>query len=489
MRSATTAALRAAGHETSLVFDPVLFEDTFLNIPRLAGFFRDSAKVVREVERERPDLVLFSVTTDNFPWFVRTAREVKRSLGVPIVAGGIHCTSVPERVLAGSETDYVIRGEGEEAIVELVRALEEGRPVEGIANLAYRKGAEFVVNDLRPLIADLESLPFPDKSIYDHTPLKADDFYTLQSSRGCMFSCSYCHNSLEKGLYQGKGPFLRRRRVEHVIEEIEEARRRYRFTTVNFLDEVFAFDKEWVSRFADEYPRRIGLPFLCCAHPAYMDDEMARLLKKAGCIKVDLGVQSLDEATKKQLLNRSETNLDVARAIRALRDHGVTVYAENIVNLPLQTEKHVAEMGRFYLKHRPDIPKFFWLRYYPGTPIVETGRELGLVSAEKIREIEEGQGSGSIAGGGTLKNEGIRRVFNFLILMPYLPISVADFILRTGAYRYLPSGFLQKNFLAFERILDRKDARIEVVVERHKRVYFYYLSQWFKDNLMPRSKQ
>ena len=108
-----------------------------------------------------PDLIAFSVVSDNFPWAVRLSEKIKKVFDVPIVFGGVHPTSVPEYVLKYSKADYVIMGEGEDAIVDLADNLAHSSICRTIPNVWAKDGDEIVKNDVRPLIEDLDSLPFP----------------------------------------------------------------------------------------------------------------------------------------------------------------------------------------------------------------------------------------------------------------------------------------------------------------------------------------
>ena len=161
---------------------------------------------------------------------------------MPIVFGGIHATSVPDRVLARDFADFVCRGEGEYPLLELVEALAAGAEDFPIPNIWYKKDGRIVANEARPLIADLDSLPLPDKELFYREAPYARKEYNLQTLRGCLNGCAYCHNGLERRLWQGKGEYLRRRSVDNVMAELIAAKKRYDFVTLKIWDEVFPYD-------------------------------------------------------------------------------------------------------------------------------------------------------------------------------------------------------------------------------------------------------
>jgi radical SAM superfamily enzyme YgiQ (UPF0313 family) len=187
-----SSSLKAAGHETSIVVDPQLFDDHFfITVPALAKLFSFEQEIVSQIVDARPDVVAFSIVYHDFRRFVRLSELLRKRLSVPIVAGGPHCTAVPERVLQEAPCiDYVIVGEGERAFVELVDALKGGAVDPAIPNLCYRRDGQVVRNDVRPPVEVLDSLPLPDKALYDDTPLRSDGTYTIITSRGCTHHCS-----------------------------------------------------------------------------------------------------------------------------------------------------------------------------------------------------------------------------------------------------------------------------------------------------------
>ncbi|MCL4235919.1 MAG: cobalamin-dependent protein, partial [Deltaproteobacteria bacterium] len=198
-----SAVLRRAGHETRLFFDPLLFDDMLLSVKPLARVFDHTPFLLGRLVEWNPGLVCFSVVTFDYAWARRTARAVRERLpNAKIVFGGIHVTSVPDEVLASGEADFIVVGEGEGALVDLALALETGDDPSAIDNIGVRGGT---VRAPRPLIQDLDALPFADKALYyDEHPLFRIG-YTIVSGRGCPIDCAYCHNNIQSKIYGRKG--------------------------------------------------------------------------------------------------------------------------------------------------------------------------------------------------------------------------------------------------------------------------------------------
>jgi len=233
---ALSAALTRAGHETALFFDPKLFDDTFYHNGFLSNLFDVRTKVIRDLVGWEPDVVAFSVLSDLYPWATNMARSIKEVYKAPIIFGGIHPTSVPDIVIQDQNVDYVVQGEGDETIVELVDYIADGASPADLPNVWSKVNGEIKGNPPRPLIRDLDSLPFPDKALYDHTFVKGTRIYTIMASRGCPHKCTYCNAALLKELYcEEKGSHWRARSVDNVIEELEWAQSENRVGIINKL--------------------------------------------------------------------------------------------------------------------------------------------------------------------------------------------------------------------------------------------------------------
>lgn len=386
-----SAWLRQHGHSTTMVFDPGLFDEaSFLQLRRLHRLFSRRQRVARAVVDARPGLVAFSVVTDTVSWAVDLAERIKAMAPeIPVVFGGVHPSLVPERVLARGCVDFLVQGEGEGALLDLVRQLEAGR-VEPTANLWSRGPQGLISRPPRPLIADLSALPLPDKDLYDGA-LRINERYSIATGRGCPYTCSYCaHNGLRR-LYPGQA-YTRRRGPEHVLAELERARSRGSLRYVKFEDDIFTLDRGWLESFLPAYHQRVGAPFGCIVHPRFVDDGVARLLADAGCADVEIGVQSMDEALRRRVLGRSESNAELLAAFETLERHGLRFIVDHIFDLPGEGDAGLRTAIDTYTRFSRLIRvTCFHLAYYPRTDIVQAGLEAGLLDPATVARIEEGE--------------------------------------------------------------------------------------------------
>jgi radical SAM superfamily enzyme YgiQ (UPF0313 family) len=449
-----SSALKNAGHTCSLCFDPQLFDDTFLHNRVLKKVFDFSNEIIDEVKSHRPDLVAFSVVSDNYPWAVSLADKIKSEMDVPIVFGGVHPSSVPEYVIAQPSVDYLVVGEGEEALVDLLENLHDHTSRTTIPNVWAKKGKEVIANEVRPLVEDLDTLPLPDKEIfYGKIPYLHEGYITI-TSRGCVNKCTFCNNSLYKDrIYRGKGRFFRRRSPEQVLSELKKAKDEYHYTTVHFWDEIFISDKKWLFTFLEDYKREIDVPFTCCIHVNFIDEEVVSLLKDANCWQAIMGVQSLNEELKKTILNRRETNEQVRKTIRLLKDAKIHTICENMLALPTQTEEDLINMLRFYNETRPNRLSLYFIRYYPKTEIIESALEHKILTHEDVEELNRGLNARSFIQGGTVQEKTFAKIQGFLTFIPVLPQWLNRFLIKIKIYRIIPNFGMLTHSIA--RMLDR----------------------------------
>jgi len=190
--------LKKNGHETELIFDSQIFARGVFRTKAISNFFDVKKELAKEIISKKPDLIGISVFSANYQRALTISRELKKiSPKTPIIFGGIHPTSVPEVVIKEKCVDMVCVGEGEEAMLELLDSYKNNQVDTSIRNIWFKNAKHIIKNQVRPLISNLDNLPFPDKNAFYQTqPKNMKDEYCCISSRGCPFACSYCGNSV-----------------------------------------------------------------------------------------------------------------------------------------------------------------------------------------------------------------------------------------------------------------------------------------------------
>lgn len=388
-----TAILRAQGHEVSLVFEPDLLTAAFVRgLPPVVRSRVDSAeRAARRVLALAPDVVLFPSEINSFDWCARVGALVKAERPQALmVHGGFHTTSAPEQCIGRDGVDVLCIGEGDGAIPDLVDRLANGQPIHNVPNLWVRQGAVVHRNAPRPLIDDLDSLPFPDKGLYYDVLPGLSREYMCVASRGCHWACSFCFYTTLYDLYGRKG-FVRARSPQHVIDELVAARARWDIETVVFHDDIFPTTLKWLKTFAPLYRERVGLPFSCITHPQLVRDETADLLASMGCRYVIMGAQTANESSRDAaVLNRTETSDDILQAVHRLRRHGIFVLLDHIFGVPGEGAEDQENALRFYLDAGPDVVKPFFMSYFPGTDLSKRAEAARSVDADELGRNREG---------------------------------------------------------------------------------------------------
>lgn len=387
--------LKEKGHEVSLFFDPAVFSgDVFIFNDYLSGLFNIDNKIVSSVLSLEPDLIAFSVYTGNYQWCLGLAREIKKKANIPIVFGGIHATAVPKRVLENNYVDFVIQGEGEHAMLDLVEGISSGRSKEAlidIANLCFQFDEKVIINEPRPYVQDLDSLPFPDKSLFfSKEPLFINNPYMVMTSRGCPYACTFCSNDMLQTLYAEERRHIRRRSPDNVIAELEQAKRLFKIRSVSFIDDVFTISRPWLEKFFEKYRTAVNLPFYCNIHPLAFTREVAHILKEGGCRLVIMGVQSGSKRIRREIFFRRETNEHIVKAMDYARQEKLKINIDYIFGAPGEDVADLDKSLELCKRIKPDMIQSFWLTYYPGTHIISLAKDKGILSDSDIKKIEEG---------------------------------------------------------------------------------------------------
>jgi anaerobic magnesium-protoporphyrin IX monomethyl ester cyclase len=412
-----SSALKKAGHETDLIFDPgsgdVEYKFEFLD-----RFSDLRAKMIERARAFKPDLVAFSCLTNLYPWVSQMAHMVKTELRVPVIVGGLHPTILPEFVIKNPDIDMICIGEGEEALVEVVNSMAAGALDHTVKNIWFKVNGRVIRNDVRPLIRDLDALAFPDKDLFRKYGCFSSRVYVM-TGRGCPYQCTYCFNSYyRKLLCTGNSPYVRRRSVGNVIEELKFYKSRYHIKEVFFYDDIFTINNPWIIEFAGQYKKYIGLPFKILIHPQSVQEDVMRLLVDAGCIYVDMGVESGSEEIRRNLLKRNMTNDDIVRTAAILKKVGLKFCTLNIVGFPTETREQMWQTYELNEKIRPDgtIVSIFYP--FPKTELAEYSLKNGFLDDADYEKICNGEGG--YKEGSLLKNIEISEAQRLQIMIPLL---------------------------------------------------------------------
>ncbi len=334
-----------------------------------------------------PKYVCFTTLSPRFPTVVRIARELKKCDGaLTVIVGGPHVTGAPRTSLDES-IDFGVLGEGEEALVELLDALEAGRDASSIPNLVLRSPQGAIVNTTRPYIQDIDALPFPAWDL-----MKPDEYVdpayfngphlALFSSRGCPHDCTFCASRVT---WERR---LRVRSVGNVIAELEAIVGDLGIRNVMFWDDNFAARKkraiELCRAMAD---RKLDLDYTVQIRADQVSEDLLEALKGSGCGFAAIGVESGNDQ-KLAEIGKNETKDQFRAAIALMKKVGVPSIASYIIGLPGDTHETIQETIDFAFELDADQSKFMILAPYPGTAVYRMAMEKGLVRPGDFDQLE-----------------------------------------------------------------------------------------------------
>lgn len=327
--------------------------------------------VIQFILKDNPDIVGINCFTPSY-FRVQELVQDPRIKDFTIILGGPHPTILPKEVMEENPAvNFIIIGEGEETIPELMHAIEKKSGFENIKGIAYRKNSEIVINERRPLIKDLDTIPLPARHLLDLKKYEAApstqrrSFMTnIISTRGCPYRCTYCSS---RNLF---GVVHRTHSVQRVIKEIKicldtGAREIY------FLDDNFSANRAWTMKLCDEIIKQgLHKKFIWSMNTRVnlIDEELLRKMKMAGMYLVHFGVESgsqrlLDMIKKDITLEQSD------EAIKLCRRIGVNTRSYGMLGLPTETREESEKTIRFLKKINPTTIKVSLLTPYPGSPV------------------------------------------------------------------------------------------------------------------------
>jgi len=288
----------------------------------------------------------------------------------------------------------------------------------GTRNMWIKRKDRIIKNEIRPLLDNLDSLPFPDKDLFYQYRSFSDRAYVM-TARGCPYDCSYCFNHSMKALYQGKGSYVRRRSVDNVIEELKIYKTKYKIKEIFFYDDVFTLDIGWLRRFRSQYRKEINLPFKCMVRANCLSQEKVEILKEAGCIYVDIGVESGSDKIRNGIMNRNIERATILEAGRLLKGVGIKFTTLNIFGSPHELISDMKETVAINRQLKPTAGAIANVLYpFPGTKIAELAEKSNYIDAKVKAEIEKGEGA--YRGATLLKHPLEKEIVKYHTFMPII---------------------------------------------------------------------
>jgi radical SAM superfamily enzyme YgiQ (UPF0313 family) len=362
--------------------EPAMANVEPLGIGYLAQMLIDNGYEVRYFEAPRrnffakikefnPQVLAYSVTTGKH----RLCRNLNRALrghftDAVSLFGGAHCTFYPEFIESDPLIDGVCQGEGEYALLEFLNKLDKSQDYSGVANWHVRYKEKIYRNQVREKIADLDSIPFPNRDIiYSENPgLLQSPIKRIITSRGCPFACSYCFNKKYNAIYADKGKVYRSRSPRNIVAEAKAIRDKYPFTFLKIADDIFGMTMDF-DEFAGLYGKQVGIPFTCNFRPNLVERERVKKLKAAGCVAITIALESGNDFIRNSVLHRNLSQEVMEKAFSILKEEGLRIWSQNIIGSPGETLDMAMETFNFNVRHKVDFAECNLLSPFPGTAV------------------------------------------------------------------------------------------------------------------------
>ena len=295
--------------------------------------------------------------------------------------GGHGPTPEPEYFLRKTGADIVVLGEGEATIVELCEAIADRRSLATVRGIAFRDGDRVQVNERRPLVADVDTLPWP---AYDLFPIEVYRLLRMPhitnrefampvlSGRGCTFTCNFCYR-MDQG--------FRPRSAEAIVEEIRFLKSEYRISYIAFSDELLMSSKQRTEEICRAFLNaRLNIKWDCNGRLNYADPDILGLMREAGCVFINYGIEAFDDRILRNM-NKALTTKQIVRGIENTLAAGISP-GLNIIFGNIGENRETLRQGVEFLLKYDDGAQMRTIRPvtpYPGSPLYYHAIEQGLL--------------------------------------------------------------------------------------------------------------
>lgn len=340
------------------------------------------------------DVVTMGCIVTGYKYVKELSKIIKECRDVPIIVGNSVATSIPKILLGKTAADIGIIGEGDITIVELLHALEQGKSIDNIPGIFYKKNGEIKFTKERPLIPNLDNLPFINYDLFNMEvylkkyklgitkpyPIEFEKITALpiNTARGCPFNCTFCYHVFKNKKY-------RYRSAQNISKEISLLKNKYGVNYVEFFDELTLFSKKRVAEIADTLLQNNPHLFWVgdCRGDLFGENDLAlaKKLKQSGCVCLGYSLESADENILKTI-NKKMSVEQFKTQTRILKEAGIPVITSLVLGYPEETLESLQKT--FDVCYESGIyPSAGYLLPQPGTPMYEYAKKMGKIQDEE----------------------------------------------------------------------------------------------------------
>lgn len=322
-----------------------------------------------------PDFIGISATSPGYPMACDVARILKEQTDAPLCIGGVHVSARPRETLLECDAfDVVVAGEGEGPLLELVKRMEDRRPLSGSsppAGVLWRDDHDILEGPQGGFMKDLDELPFPAYDLFEVRNSRPPVYFdfghypsvNIMTSRGCPSRCIFCASKLTMGpRYRAFSPL-------YIFELIRYLKKDFGVHFFSFTDDTFTIKKQRVYDLCDMIESAgMDIRWTCFSRTDGMDRGLAKAMRRAGCVGVNFGIETGNPVMLAGIGKGSSLD-DGINAVEAAHSAGLRIVCSFMTGFPRETPEMAEDTIDFAVKLNPDLALFNSLVPYPGTPV------------------------------------------------------------------------------------------------------------------------
>ena len=386
------AMLEKNGFNVKIIDSPCEGYNNLKSEGRYVTYGLSDSEIIRKVNDFKPDLVgvtsMFSAHQNNALHVCDLIKQADKE--IPVVLGGVHPSLCPEESLQSNSVDYVVIGEGEHRMFNLINSLNDGKTEFDFDGIAYKKREELIVNSSIARIENLDELPMPARHLIDieryieigvpFAPFpRKSRVEQIMTSRGCPGKCIFC-SSIKLW-----GRKFRMRSVENVMQEIDELVNKYKIQEIQFSDDNLTVNK---NRCMEIFKRMEPYNLVWCTPNGVMiqtlDKELIEAMAKSGCYQLSFALESGSQRVLKEIIEKNVPEKEeVKELIKICHDNNISVHGMLIIGFPGETREEMQETLDYPFGLDLDSASYFIANPLPGSRLYELCREKGYLKKER----------------------------------------------------------------------------------------------------------
>lgn len=379
--------------------------------------------VERKIRLIDPDVIAYSIRTSYHTYYIDLNRRLKSKYRFISVFGGPHATLFPD-MINKEGVDCICIGEGEDALLEFLDALENNIDITKVRNFWIKKDGVVHKNPVRPLVRDLDTLRFPSRTLLNgYKEIGCSKVKSFISGRGCPFECSYCFNAGFKKIYCGQN-YVRKRSVGNVIEEVRKEKERHGIEIAIFEDDTLNLDRKWLAEFCKEF-KALSVKLICIGiRPDLVDEDIVRLLKEGNCIGAVFGIESGNSKVRREILNRNISNDQIISCANLFKKYKINYVAENIIGIPTTSLEDDLETLKLNIICKPMYSNVHIMQPYPSTKIYELAVRNGLYKEHDFDNLKDFFLGSDLKIENKRERENLQKLFPLAVRFPFIHYNI-----------------------------------------------------------------